>query len=54
MGRPCTDLQKYIAQSQIKIATWKQDINTAVDEPDRIKIKNKIAALRTRMKSKRE
>jgi len=54
MGRPCTDLDVYIEKPHVKIALWKKDILLAVDEPERIKIKNKIAALRTRMKSKRE
>ena len=51
MGRPSTNLQDYIEKSNKRIAEWVAQ-HRSTDQETRTKIKNKIAALKSRMKDK--
>ena len=50
MGRPSTDLLEYFERSRVKIAAWQEEAeNEKLTRHEKVKIKNKIAALKSRM-----
>lgn len=52
-GRPSSSIDTYCENSQLKIAVWELEAeDLSIPHRDRVKIKNKIAALRNRISLK--
>ena len=57
MGRPTQSVNEYVRDSEIKIALWGREIQAAINQGNtelRNRLKNKVAALRARMREKIE
>jgi hypothetical protein len=53
MGRPSTSIDEYFERSMSKISIWQCEADEpGISRREKVKIKNKIAALKSRMSSK--
>ena len=53
MGRPSTSVDEYFDRSTLKIEIWYKDAECEnITHREKLKIKNKIAALKSRMSTK--
>jgi len=50
LGRPNSSVDEYYTESEVKISNWKSEQQSSNNPAIRARLKNKISALRSRMK----